>query len=166
MENMLNNNNISPENRTNHKFSFACFRSYHKIVTKAINKHDSYLWKEVINEIKVYKGEKKHSSSESYLFSKGLTWGKYSISAKQISRRWKAHVKDKLNISADFYALKHAYLDKVSEVLSLKEAQKLASHTSEKMLLKHYATGEGQREMDRLKEVEIPFIDDAKMEIV
>jgi integrase len=130
------------------------------IVTKPINKHISYLWKELINELKIVDNRKVFSHPNDCIFSKGLVWGEKSISRAQITRRWKVHVKDKLGVTADFYAFKHAYLDKVSEVLTLKDAQKLASHTSDKMLRKHYAIGEEQRQMDRLKDIEIPFFED------
>lgn len=129
------------------------------IVTKPINKSVVHLWKEVINESKKNNEEILLSKPNDYVFSKGLTWGEESISRAQITRRWRVHVKDKLNIEADFYAFKHAYLDKVSEVLSIKEAQKLASHTSDKMLRKHYALGEEKRQIERLKEIDIPFIE-------
>ncbi len=139
------------------------------IVTKPINNQISYLWKEILNESKKEGNTAIFSKPDDYVFSKGLVWGKSSISRAQITRRWKVHVKDKLGITADFYAFKHAYLDKVSEVLSINDAQKLASHTSDKMLRKHYAMGEGQRQIERLKEVEIPFFESAgknKMKIV
>ncbi|CAA0144337.1 site-specific integrase [Tenacibaculum maritimum] len=130
-----------------------------KKVTKPINKNISYLWREVLSEQEIV-------NDEDFVFSKGLICGDHSIRPEQITRRWKAHVKDKLGIEADFYALKHLNLDETIEKLSMKDAQKLASHTSDKMLIKHYAVGEEKRRLERLKNVNIPFLKEEKQKIL
>lgn len=125
-----------------------------------IKKGRQYKWvKRVIKDvaldywIKSLYGAKKGD----FLFSVGLVPGKERIRREQIGRRWKTHVKDKLNISADFYSLKHSNLDEISELLSIEDAAKLASHTSTKMIEKHYAVGQQERQLQRIKSVKNEF---------
>lgn len=101
----------------------------------------------------------KDAPNEAYLFHKNLTFGiaDKPIRADQISRRWKIHVKDKLAIEADFYSLKHSNLDEISELLSIQDAAKMASHTTTRMVEKHYAIGEEQRQFERLKNIANAF---------
>jgi len=122
-----------------------------KEVIKPINRNVLYLWKELMND----EGE--------YIFSRNLEPGENSITRAQVTRRWKVHVKDKLGITADFYSLKHLSLDEIVSSSSMKDASALASHTSDKMMKNHYAVGEKQRQLDRLKKVNISFL---KEEIV
>ncbi|WP_431166374.1 tyrosine-type recombinase/integrase [Tenacibaculum halocynthiae] len=126
----------------------------HKEVLKPINKNFAHLWLEVINE---QKGNTTTLNPNDYLFSKGLSKGKKPIRYEQITRRWKTHVKNQLNITADFYSLKHLYGDKISEQLDIAHAQKLNSHTSSKMMKEHYAVNEKQRTINRLKNVDASF---------
>lgn len=110
------------------------------------------LWQEVMSEAKI--GD--------YLFSKNLRPGPVSISAWQITRRWRTHVKAPvekggLGITADFYSLKHSNLDETAEVLSTKDAARMAGHSSTVITLKHYLTGEEQRQHERLKKVNNSF---------
>ncbi|MEX2349523.1 MAG: tyrosine-type recombinase/integrase, partial [Flavobacteriaceae bacterium] len=84
-------------------------------VTKVIIEEVVPLWRELL------KGAKPND----YLFSRGLKSGKESINSYQITKRWLRLVKtsDKikdsngevLNITADFYALKHSFLDSLPE---------------------------------------------------
>lgn len=92
-----------------------------------------------------------------YVFSKGLVPGPNQIRREQIGRRWKTHVKDKLGVTADFYALKHLNLDETSAMLSLEDASKMANHTSTAMVKKHYAVGESERQFQRLKTLQNQF---------
>ena len=92
-----------------------------------------------------------------YIFSVGLKPGENKIRTQQISRRWRTHVKEKLNISADFYSLKHTNLDETVALLSMKDAAAMANHKSIKMLENHYAIGESERQFERLKLVENKF---------
>jgi hypothetical protein len=57
-------------------------------------------WEEIINEC---------SSEEDYLFTRGLEPSLIPIQPYQITKRWKRLVKDKYNVTADFYALKHLF---------------------------------------------------------
>ena len=92
-----------------------------------------------------------------FVFSVGLKPGENKIRTQQISRRWRTHVKEKLNISADFYSLKHTNLDETVALLSMKDAAAMANHKSTKMLENHYAIGESERQFERLKSVENKF---------
>ncbi|MBA4154141.1 site-specific integrase [Flavobacterium sp.] len=94
---------------------------------------------------------------EDYVFSTGLKPGPEIIAYKNIQRRWKMHVKDKLEVTADFYALKHLNLDETAELLSLEDAARLAGHTDTKMVLNHYAVGEESRKLERLKKLNNKF---------
>ncbi|HUZ59147.1 MAG TPA: hypothetical protein VMU83_10225 [Hanamia sp.] len=110
-------------------------------VKKPIKDSVKKLWEEISNEAKV--GQ--------FLFSKNLCPGADSISPRQITRRWKTHVKDKLKITADFYSLKHLNLDEVSEILSLEAASKMASHLSTKTTEGSYTIGKSERDLKQLR---------------
>lgn len=97
------------------------------------------------------------AEKENVIFSKGLVPGEKTIRRDQITRRWKTHVKDKLGITADFYALKHANLDEIAERSSLKEAARAAGHTTTAMVEKHYATGHKFREMQQVQQMTNEF---------
>lgn len=123
-------------------------------VWKSINSNVLCLWREVINEkIK----DKVDLKGDLYLFSRGLQKGDKSIRYEQITRRWKVHVKEKLGITADFYSLKHLYSDMIANEFDLQHAQKLNSHTTDRMVKNHYAVNEEQRKIERLKYVDASF---------
>ncbi len=88
---------------------------------------------------------------DDFVFSVDLLPGKAKIREEQITRRWKRHVKDKLNIEADLYSLKHLNTDEIAALLSLEEAAKHNGHTSTVITSKHYAIGEQRRQRERLK---------------
>ena len=92
-----------------------------------------------------------------YVFSVGLVPGPESIRRDQINRRWKTHVKDKLGITSDFYALKHLNLDEITKSLSIEDAAFLAGHTSTSMVSKIYAVGEKERQIERVKKINNKF---------
>lgn len=94
---------------------------------------------------------------DDYVFSDGLIPGPKMIAYKNIQRRWKMHIKDKLDITADFYSLKHLNLDQTAELLSLEDAARLAGHTSTSMVVNHYAVGEQNRKLERLKKLNNKF---------
>ena len=77
--------------------------------------------------------------------------GQHHRNKHQITKRWKTHVKDKLKITADFYSLKHLNLDKVSEILSLEAASKMASHLSTKTTEGSYTIGKRERDLKQLR---------------
>jgi integrase len=104
-------------------------------------------WAEIYSEAKP--GE--------YLFSVGLKPGERMIRPEQITRRWKRHVKDKLGITADFYSLKHLFLDNVAALFDIEAAQKAAGHSTPVITMNHYALGEKERQHNLIKKVKIDF---------
>ncbi len=125
-----------------------------KEVLKPINKQFAHLWTEVITE---QVGESFNINPNHYIFSRGLFKGDKPIRRDQLTRRWRVHVKEKLNITADFYSLKHLYSDQITEKLDMQHAQKLNSHTTIRMVEKHYAVNEETRKINRLKNIETDF---------
>jgi integrase len=75
---------------------------------------------------------------EDFLFSKNLLPGKVEIRAFQISKRWLRLVKKPLNITADFYSLKHLHTTEVVEMLGNKEAAVHNSHIGTNMVNQVY----------------------------
>lgn len=118
-------------------------------------------WKEVLDLCE---------TDEDYLFSKGLVPGDVPISSKQISRRWKRHVKDSkdirdgngkvIEVTEDFYSLKHLFLDILDEMFSTPiipiagPAQTMAGHTKEDTT-DIYTTGKITRKNNYLKNLRI-----------
>jgi len=64
-----------------------------------------------------------------YLMGKGLYPAVKQIRYFQINHRWQ-RIKNKLNIDADFYSLKHLNSDEVAAEIGIKRAQRLNSHSS------------------------------------
>jgi hypothetical protein len=109
-----------------------------------------------------YGGGNESCGPEDFVFSKGLKPGIKQIRADQITRRWRRHVKGKvenggLGITADFYSLKHLNLDETAAVLDSKDASAMASHTTPVITIKHYLTNETERQNTRLQKVANPF---------
>jgi integrase len=100
------------------------------------------LWKEVLNQ----------SNKEEHLFSIGLKPGSHKIRAEQITRRWRRHVKKKLNITADFYSLKHSNLDDIAALHGIEAAQVAAGHSTP-VITMNYATHENERQLNRIKNI-------------
>jgi integrase len=98
------------------------------------------------------------ASDNEYIFSVNLCPGSKAINTDQITKRWKNHVKDKLDITADFYSLKHLHLDEIANNLTIEDAAAMASHTSTQITLKHYAVNERQRQNERLKALTNAFV--------
>ncbi len=104
------------------------------------------LWKEIVV----------NASSFQYVFSTGLKPGLNAINPAQLTRRWREHVKIKLNIKADLYSLKHLNLDETAEALSIEDASKMAAHSSIETT-KIYTVNQGKRQDERLKRLENHF---------
>lgn len=121
-------------------------RSYEEQI-RPINENIKFLWLDLLNQAK----------KEDYLFSIGLTPGSKKIREDQITRRWKRHVKDKLKINADFYALKHLHTDLIAEQAGLKMASAVNGHKSEAMALNHYAVNHEKRILETMKKLNISF---------
>jgi integrase len=118
-----------------------------KEVLKPIKDIVRNLWEEAIEGAK----------DSDYVFSRGLIPGPLKIQSYQITKRWYRLVKSKIGIQADFYSLKHLNLDETAEILTIGDAAAMASHTSTVITMKHYATGEEKRQLDKLKKVKNKF---------
>jgi hypothetical protein len=97
------------------------------------------------------------AKADQYVFSKGLLPGVIKIREEQVTRRWKRLVKDKLGIGADLYSLKHLNTDETSALLDIEAAAKLNGHTSSRITKLHYAFGEEQRTIERLRNLNNVF---------
>lgn len=99
------------------------------------------------------------ASIDDYLFAEGLKPGSAPIRPEQVTRRWKRHVKDKLEITADLYSLRHLNLTEMMDLLSdssdILRAQEIviesSSHTTTKMLDSVYDVRSQIRKDKRLK---------------
>lgn len=92
-----------------------------------------YLWKEICNA----------ATGSQYLFSESFIPGDRPIRREQISRRWKAHVEDKLGVTADFYSLKHSHVTAMMDFLmaekeAMREVAERTGHTTTKMISSVY----------------------------
>lgn len=92
-----------------------------------------------------------------YVFGKGLLPGPSPIRPEQVTRRWKRHVKDKLGLNVDLYSLKHLNTDETAALLSLQDAARHNSHTTDVITRKHYAFGEQDRQNERLRNLDNPL---------
>ena len=106
------------------------------------------LWIELLEDAK----------PEDYLFSVGLKPGSKKIIREQITRRWNVHVKKKLNITADFYSLKHLNIDETANALDIKDASVMAGHTTPVITIEYYALNEKKRQHERLRKVNNSFV--------
>ncbi|MBK7885109.1 MAG: tyrosine-type recombinase/integrase [Chitinophagaceae bacterium] len=122
--------------------------SQNKEVQKTIKDLALPLWTEIMQNCK----------PTDYVFSVGLKPGTKSIRPEQITRRWNRHVKIPMNITADFYSLKHLNLDETAEMLGIVAAADMADHTSTVITMKHYAIGEKGRQHIKLKSVNNTFV--------
>ena len=119
-------------------------------VIKVILKEVIPLWVELVRNAK----------PNDYVFSKGLKPGKDSILPNQITKRWMRLVKKSndikdengrvINITADFYSLKHSLLDVLPEDI----AMKMASHTNSKTTSLYRVNAE-KRNREELKKLSI-----------
>ncbi len=127
------------------------------------------LWKELMAEA---------SERDHYLFSKGLVPGVDQINEYQITKRWKRLVKDRVGfvsgklrmlsdigtdekyvpVTADFYALKHLFLDELDKYSYGQHSglsSKLASHTTDNVTNAVYLVSKKQRANEVLKNIDI-----------
>jgi len=98
-----------------------------------------------------------NANQDDYVFSVGLLSGPHKIREEQVTRRWKVHVKDKLNISADLYSLKHLNTDETASLLNINAAAAHNGHTTTKITQRYYAQGEEQRMRERLRQLKNPL---------
>lgn len=98
--------------------------------------------------VKFWQMALKEAKPGEYLFSEGLIPGPRKILRRQITHRWKVHVKDKLGIEADFYSMKHSNLDELAASYGIEAAARAAGHRTTEMVVKHYAIGQHDRELE------------------
>lgn len=110
------------------------------------------LWVEVVNECKGLP-----IGQPIYLFSRHLVPGVRLIDEIQITRRWRK-IKKILCITADFYSLKHLNSTETVDQLSTGDAAAMNSHKSEAMVVNIYDVKAEQRQFERLKKVNNPFV--------
>lgn len=104
--------------------------------------------------IEVYK----EAAPSQYLFWKKLKpgFGEKPIRAEQIDRRWRRHAKKKFGITADFYSLKHTFLEELAKKEGIEKAQKAAGHSTPVVTM-IYAHGEDERIHERNKKRYVDF---------
>lgn len=119
------------------------------------------VWKIITDDaLPFWKELMKIAKTKDYIFSKGLVPGPVKINAYQVTRRWKRHVKDKMGVTADIYALKHLYSTAVTDAIDQKAAAKMNSHKDERMVDEVYdikRLERKQRKDDELKSIPINF---------
>jgi integrase len=117
-----------------------------KEVHRAIKDSIIHLWIDLV----------KNAHPDDYIFSRGLVPGAIKIRPDQISKRWYRLIKKNKNlvkITADFYSLKHSNSDETAALLDINDAAAHNSHSSPVITMKHYAQGEKDRQMERIKKV-------------
>lgn len=120
---------------------------------KVILKDALPFWKDILIESK---------NKEHFLFAKGLKPGPVEISPVQITRRWNRIVKKKyskefnVEITADFYSLKHLFLDRLDKSVDIENVSMLmASHTTPNITNTVYLVGKKQRQLNKLKNIRV-----------
>jgi integrase len=149
--------------------------NHYKEVNKVILQNAFHLWQELIDNCK---------NENYYLFGKNLEPSEIPIQAYQITKRFKRLIKDKMvfkngilidkteletndtdfkSITADFYSLKHLFLDEIDRITNelsfqnLNFAKGLASHTTG-VTETVYLTGRENRKNEVLKNMQINII--------
>ncbi|MFL9844764.1 tyrosine-type recombinase/integrase [Flavobacterium rhizosphaerae] len=110
--------------------------------------------------LEFWSGLIKDAEPDMYVFAENLEPGHRDkpIRIEQITRRWRTHVKQQLDITADFSSLKHSNLTETVDELSAQLAAKLAGHTTTTMVNRHYDVNKEAREMEILKRMKNHFI--------
>ena len=131
--------------------------------TKVILPAAIQYWKEILDLAK---------NDDDYLFSRGMVPGTEKVNPWQVSKRWRERIKktDKIkdkngntvNVTEDFYSLKHYFLDKLDEAQNIKYSQVMGSHKSDKTTTSHYTVNRERRTRDALKKLDIDLFDDIK----
>jgi site-specific recombinase XerC len=124
--------------------------SVSKEVIKVILPNALPFWTEIINEC---------TDDEDYLFTRGLKPSLIPIQAFQISIRWRRWVKKKLDVTADFYALKHLFLDELDKASDGESnlSKGMASHETN-VTETVYLVGRNNRKNEALKKINIQFL--------
>jgi integrase len=102
---------------------------------------------------------------EDYVFSVGLKPGPTSIRPEQVTRRWRRHIKNALDVESRFYDLKHLHTTEVIDLITeeiekeaVREAANHNSHTSEAMVIKIYDVKQVQRKHNKVKKAANSFV--------
>lgn len=119
----------------------------YKEVIKVILPKALPFWSEIINEC---------TSDDDFLFTRNLKPSLVPIQPYQITKRWKRLVKDKLDITADFYSLKHLFLDELDKASNsaLNLSKEMASHTTN-VTETAYLFGREKRKNEILKKIQL-----------
>ena len=122
----------------------------YKEVIKVILPKVIPFWSEILNEC---------TSDDDFLFTRGLKPSLVPTQPYQITKRWKRLVKDKLNVTADFYALKHLFLDELDKASDpkLNLPKGMADHTTD-VTETVYLVGREKRKNEILKTVQLKSI--------
>lgn len=121
-----------------------------KEVIKVILPNVLKFWTEIIGEC---------TNDDDFLFTRGLKPSLIPTLPRQIGLRWKRLVKDKYNVTADFYALKHLFLDELDKAsdTALNLSKGMASHETN-VTEKVYLVGRNNRKNEALKKINIQIL--------
>lgn len=124
--------------------------SVSKEVIKVILPNVLSFWTEIIQEC---------TNEDDFLFTRGLKPSLVPTKSSQITKRWKRLVKDKLNVTADFYALKHLFLDELDKASETSQnlSKGMASHTTN-VTETVYLVGREKRKNEVLKKMNIQVL--------
>ena len=121
-------------------------------------KQYTWVWRPIVNSaLELWKEVLSECQQGQYLFSEGLRPGNKKIRPDQIGRRWNLHVKKKLGITADFYSLKHSNSTAIAGILSDQDAARMNGHKSTAMVVGIYDVERSDRQLERIKKVDISF---------
>jgi integrase len=74
------------------------------------------------------------------------------------TKHWKKYIKTGLGIDIDFYALKHLHTTEIVDALDEQAAAELNKHTSTAMVVSIYDVKQKDRQHEKLKKVNNPFV--------
>lgn len=108
--------------------------------------------------------------TDDYLFSKALKPGAGPIRPEQVTRRWKRHIKAKLDITADLYSLKHlnttSTIDYLEQYSHAEQATELAAgqtaHKGGAMIVNFYDVKSRERRQEAIRGVDNPLVPQTK----
>lgn len=86
-----------------------------------------------------WEAQMKDCGPNDYVFSNGMLPGPLFVSSRQVTIRWKKHVKKTLSITANLYSLKHANSGDIIKEMGEEVAAFQNGHTSTDMVRKIYA---------------------------
>jgi integrase len=121
-----------------------------KEVMKVILPNTLPFWNELLS---------KCTSDDDFLFTRNLQPSLISTQPYQITKRWKRLVKDKLDVTADFYALKHLFLDELDKISDANSniSKGMADHTTD-ITEKVYLVTKTKRKNEALKNLNIQVL--------